>query len=257
MMFELTAFAVASSRAAIRRSHPDLAPLDHARLFAELLFGPSYSARVRQPPTIEGVMAIPSAILPIARTFVELHIPYYIGGSIASSAYSLPRTTYDVDVVADMHAHHVAPFVAALIADYYVDRGAILDALGHRSSFNMTHHATGINIDVFIPAGRPFDRVQFERVQAHVLPGAAEPVNLASPEDVILNKLAWYVLGNYVSDQQWRDVQALLRVQADALDLSYLRQWAAALDLGTLLDYALRGERPPRPGEGARQQRFW
>jgi hypothetical protein len=57
-------------------------------------------------------------------------------------------------------------------------------------------------------------------------------------------------------NQQWRDVQAVLRVQAGALDLQDLRYWAARLDLSALLDAALRGERPPRPGEGPRQQMF-
>jgi hypothetical protein len=48
------------------------------------------------------------------------------------------------------------------------------------------------------------------------------------------------VLGNYVSDQQWRDVQAVLRVQAGALDLQDLRHRAATRDLSALLDAALR-----------------
>jgi hypothetical protein len=81
-------------------------------------------------------------------------------------------------------------------------------------------------------------------VQAHTLPGTEQPVNLASPEDVILNKPAWYVLGNQVSDQQWRDVQAIIRVQGTALDQPYLQTWATALDLGDLPAAALRGERP-------------
>jgi hypothetical protein len=59
-----------------------------------------------------------------------------------------------------------------------------------------------------------------------------------------LNKLAWFEMGNRVSDQQWRDIQSILRVQGDALDLAYLRQWALDLGLGALLDLALRGERP-------------
>jgi hypothetical protein len=139
-----------------------------------------------------------------------------------------------------------------------VDSSAISDAITHRSSFNMTHQATGINIDVFIPQGRPFDRVQFTRVQAHVLPGADQPVNLASPEDVLLNKLAWYESGNRVSDQQWRDIQSIIRVQAAALDQPYLRRWAADLNLSALLEAALRGERPPThpPGDPHQQRMF-
>ena len=254
---ELTAFIMAAARAGIRRAHPHLDALAQARLLAAVQFGDEYAARVQQPPTIEGSMSIPAAILPVVRSFQQLNILYFVGGSIASSAYGMPRSTYDVDMVADMRPQHVAPFVAALEGDYYVDRSAILDALVHQSSFNMLHHATGINIDIFASKGRPYDAEQFRRAQATTLPGAIEPVYLASPEDVILNKLAWYELGNQVSDQQWRDVQGMLRVQGQALDYNYLRHWAAILGLSALLDYALRGERPPRPNDEPQQRRLF
>jgi len=258
LMFDLSAFALAASRDAIRRAHPHLDSLAQAQFLAALQFGTTHAAQIQRAPSVEGAMSIPAAILPVITTFIGLRIPYYIGGSVASSAYSLPRTTYDVDMVADMRSRHVSPFGAALTSEYYVDSSAIFDAITHRSSFNMTHQATGINIDVFIPHGRPFDRVQFTRVQAHVLPGADQPVNLASPEDVLLNKLAWYELGNRVSDQQWRDIQSIIRVQAAALDQPYLRRWAADLNLSALLEAALRGERPPThpPGDPHQQRMF-
>lgn len=182
LMFEHAAFTLASSRSAIARAHPHLDALEQTRFLATLQFGEAYAARIQHAPTIEGAMAIPNAIAPVVQIFNDLHIPYFIGGSIASSAYSLPRSTYDVDMVAAMQPQHVAPFVAALQAAYYVEREAVLDALAQRSSFNMLHHATGINIDVFIPQNRPYDAVQFSRAQIHTLPGASEPVNLASPE---------------------------------------------------------------------------
>jgi hypothetical protein len=257
LMFDLSAFALAAARAAIRRAHAHLDSLAQARLLAELQFGSARAAQVLRAPTVEGAMSIPAAILPVIAAYDQLRIPYYIAGSVASSAYSLPRTTYDVDMVADMQPHYVAPFVAALSGEYYVDRGAVLDAIAQHASFNMTHQATGINIDVFIPKDHPFDRIQFSRVQAHVLPGADQPVNLASPEDVLLNKLIWYELGNRVSDQQWRDTQAIVRVQADALDTAYLRHWAGLLGLAELLAAALRGERPPASGDDPRQQRMF
>jgi hypothetical protein len=59
------------------------------------------------------------------------------------------------------------------------------------------------------------------------------------------------------SDAAWRYVQAILRVQADALDQAYLRRWAAELSVGDLLEVALRGERPPAPGADPRQQRLF
>ena len=258
LTLDLIAFALAVSRDAIRRAHPDLSPLEHARLLAALLFGAERAVQVQRAPQLEGIVAIPSAILPVVHVFEQLQVPYYISGFIASSAYSLPRTTYDVDMVAALQPRHVAAFVNALAEEYYVDHSAILDAIVHHGSFNMTHQATGINIDVFIPAGRPFDREQFARVRANLLPGADQAVNLAAPEDVLLNKLAWYELGNRVSDQQWRDVQGILRVQGEALDLDYLRRWATDLNLSELLEAALRGERPPAaPPDEPHQQRLF
>jgi len=237
IVFDLTAFVFASAHTAIRRAHPDLNPLEHARLAAALWFGPEYAPRVQHPPTMEGSMSIPAALLPIARVFQQLQIAYYVGGSIASTAYSLPRSTYDIDIAAALQPRHVAPFVAALAADYYIDRGAVLDAIARaEASFNITHHATGINIDIFATADRPFDRSRYRRAQEHLLPGATEPIKLASPEDMVLNKLLWYWQDAIEREKQWRDAQAIIRVQGPTLDQRYLSEWATALKISALLD---------------------
>jgi hypothetical protein len=78
---------------------------------------------------------------------------------------------------------------------------------------------------------------------------------VASAEDTVLAKLEWYELAP--SDRQWRDVQAILRVQGDALDHAYLHQWATALAITDLLEHALKGQQPPRPGDDPRQQRLF
>ena len=65
------------------------------------------------------------------------------------------------------------------------------------------------------------------------------PVYLASPEDTILAKLDWYRLGSGVSDRQWGDVLGVIKVQAENLDMAYLRRWAAELLLSDLLERAL------------------
>ena len=250
--FDLTAFAVALAHDGLRRARPELNDLEHARLAASLWFGPDYAARICQPPTIEGAMSIPSALLPVVHVLQQFSIPYYVGGSIASTAYSLPRATYDIDLAAAIEPRHVAPFVAALEADYYVERETILDAIAHaEASFNITHQATGINIDIFVTADRPFDRSRYRRAQEHMLPGTSEPILLASPEDMVLNKLLWYWQDRIASERQWRDAQSIIRVQSDALDRHYLREWAADLAIGSLLDTALRGDPPPQQDGGA------
>jgi hypothetical protein len=55
----------------------------------------------------------------------------------------------------------------------------------------------------------------------------------------VLAKLQWYRDGGGVSDRQWRDVLGVLKVQAEALDRAYLRDWAQRLDLTELLRRAL------------------
>jgi hypothetical protein len=97
-----------------------------------------------------------------------------------------------------------------------------------------------------------FARSQFERRIRRDI-GMTEPleVALATPEDTILAKLDWYRQGGEVSDRQWRDVLGVLKVQAEALDLAYLRQWATRLRLADLLVRALDDSGMSGPGSEA------
>ena len=45
------------------------------------------------------------AIIPIVDVLETLQIPYYLGGSAASIAHGVPRTTMDVDMVIDLNLH--------------------------------------------------------------------------------------------------------------------------------------------------------
>ena len=39
---------------------------------------------------------------PVIDAFEQIGIHYYIAGSVASSAYGIPRMTADIDVIADL-----------------------------------------------------------------------------------------------------------------------------------------------------------
>jgi hypothetical protein len=184
------------------------------------------------------------ALKPVVEALEQLGVAYHIGGSVASSVYGIPRTTLDVDLVADLEPEHVQPLVDGLQESYYLDRDMVSNAIQRRAFFNVIHYATMIKIVVFIPKQQSFDQIEFQRVHKETL---EEPVNttdayqfyLASPEDVILRKLDWYKSGGGVSERQWNDVLGVLKVQATALGHAYLRQWAAHLGLEELLDQAM------------------
>ena len=60
-----------------------------------------------------------------------------------------------------------------------------------------------------------------------------------SPEDTILAKLFWVKISP--SERQMQDVTGIVKVQGDALDRTYLRQWANRLDIEQLLIRVLPG----------------
>lgn len=190
-------------------------------------------------------MPPPDALIAVGHVIAvleQLQVPYYLGGSIASSAYGVARATLDVDLVARLTLEHVAPFVEILEPDYYVNAAMISDAIRRQSCFNVIHMATMFKVDVFAVKSRAYDRVALERIRKDTL-DLENPDNqlyLASPEDVILNKLEWFRLGDEVSERQWQDVIGVLAVQGSLLDREYLSLWARELGIGDLLERAWR-----------------
>jgi len=175
----------------------------------------------------------------VIECFEKLGIAYYIGGSVASSAYGIARATMDVDLVAKVEMHHAGNLVKALEKDYYIDADMITDAIHRRASFNLIHLETMLKIDVFIAKAGLYDSEAFDRRQPDTLDEEnPRKFYLSSPEDIILNKLQWYQKGGSVSEQQWKDVLGVLKVQAVKLDLEYLKYWASRLNLSDLLNRA-------------------
>ncbi len=61
---------------------------------------------------------IQAALTPVVEALEQLGVRYLISGSIASSAYGVPRSTLDVDLVAELQPEHVRPLVERLSQAY-------------------------------------------------------------------------------------------------------------------------------------------
>ena len=185
-----------------------------------------------------------AALQPVADSLDALGVTFYLGGSLASSAHGVARASLDADVIADLAAEHVDPLVVRLQPDYYIPVDRLRRAVIARSSCNFIHLATMFKIDLFVSKRRPFDREAAARARPHPLGGGAgaREFPIASPEDTVLAKLEWFRLGGESSERQWWDIVGVLKVTRDA-DVAYLREWAASLDVGDLLDRALADAR--------------
>ncbi len=178
--------------------------------------------------------------LEIAEILVDLGVEYLVGGSIASSLHGHPRSTQDIDVVADLRPEHVAPLCAALDGRFYFDEPAIQEAVDRRSTFNVIHLRTLFKVDVFVARDDVPTRRELQRRQTYTLDlDPPEDILVASPEDIVVQKLHWYRLGDHVSDRQWSDAMNVLRVRGKEMDLDYMRDLAVHMGVADLLERAL------------------
>jgi hypothetical protein len=177
--------------------------------------------------------------LQVVEVLDELGIRYELGGSLASSLHGVPRQTRDVDLVVDLPMSAVAPLVARLEKDFYVDADSARRAVNRRASFNLVHFASALKIDLFVQGTGVFDRIEFERRSPHSVGDLSRSIMVSSAEDIVLRKLRWYRIGGEVSDRQWSDVQGVLKAQGERLDRDYLARWAENLEIDDLLERAL------------------
>lgn len=233
------------SRRAIKRANPTLNDGELDRLFVGYLYGSDLANRLdhylnKKPQKAMKQAEIIAAAYPVAKAFDELGILYYIGGSVASSVYGMPRATQDVDMVSDLKPQQISPLVEKLSSAYYIDKDMILEAINRNSSFNLIHLDTMIKIDVFMCKDEAYHRSAFQRRREDTLDAEDNVLKfyIASYEDIILSQLDLFRMGSQISEQQWRDIQGVLKIQKDSLDIDYLFTWAKDLGLNQLLKKA-------------------
>lgn len=163
--------------------------------------------------------------------FTDLEILYYVIGGVASTTYGEPRLTINLDVVINLSGADLYPLVAALEADGFYVSGVDDAVSGCMKTLQITDQTTIERADLVIAGNETWEAVKFSRRQL------INQFYLASPEDVILNKLRW---GQHSqSEKQWRDVLGVLKVQGTKLDFVYLQEWAERLGLTDDLNRAM------------------
>lgn len=178
--------------------------------------------------------------LAVARVLDEQGVRWFLGGSLVSSLYGIPRATLDADLVADLRLAHVKPLLRELGQEWYLDEDAIREAIQQRRSFNLINFGSAMKVDIFVPKLRRFESGQFARATRMAVAERGEiTVPVCSVEDIVAAKLEWFRLGGEVSERQWGDIIGVLRNCSERLNRELLRESAAELGIADLLTKAL------------------
>lgn len=177
--------------------------------------------------------------LRVAAALDAAGVEYLVGGSMASSMAGEPRTTLDIDLVVRMKEAHVARLVQELGEEFHADPKSLQRAAREGTSANLLHLSSAVKVDLFVLGPSLFEQGQMRRRrQVKVASNPDRFLFAYTPEDIVLQKLRWYRMGNEVSDRQWRDVLSVLWNRALTIDHEYLRQGAVALGVEDLLSRA-------------------
>lgn len=167
------------------------------------------------------------------RTLDAACIEYMVTGSIVSSLQGEPRSTHDVDVIIAIQPHHIDAILDAFARPrFYVDRGAIQEAMQTRGVFNVIDTQDGDKIDFWMLTDSEFDNTRFTRRYGEDVFGIR--MNVSSPEDTILAKLNWAKISGG-GERYIRDALGVYQVQEPSLDAAYLDEWAIRLGIEDLL----------------------
>lgn len=163
----------------------------------------------------------------IATALNERKIPYMLSGSLAMSAYTIPRMTRDIDIVIDLGTDNIESFLEIFSSNFYFSRLSIEEEIRRKGMFNVIDHRSGYKIDFVIKKNSPYRQAEFERKRRSEIFGFE--TWLVSAEDLILSKLIW--IQELQSEKQIEDIKNLL--ENKTLDSIYIKKWIADLNLQT------------------------
>jgi hypothetical protein len=169
-------------------------------------------------------------------------IAFMLSGSHASSMQGSPRSTHDVDIVADIAVNQAATLVASFPEPrFYVSEDAVKEAVQRKSMFNILLSAEGDKADIWLLKDEPYDRMRFSRRRVVEHQGMKLPVS--SPEDTILAKLKW-AKDSGGSEKHITDAIHVYELQHKVLDVKYMDVWAGFLNLKDLLERVRKESSP-------------
>lgn len=162
-----------------------------------------------------------SVLKSVVQELNDLKWSYFLIGSFAVSYYGRPRATHDIDIKVVIPLKEIKAIENRFSKHFYVSEEGILDALHHKTMFNLIHHETGTKVDFWILGDDSFDQERLQRRKIVNLFGL--PTAITTAEDLIVIKLKWYRESE--SDKHLNDAISILEIQENKLDTEYIQKW--------------------------------
>jgi hypothetical protein len=157
-------------------------------------------------------------IRPVRCTLEDLHVPYYLGGSIASSHHGMQQLAQDIDLVVDLGEQTLPSLFEALGQHYLFNEGEARRAVRARTSFPLIHLDSLMKIDVVLPKPEAFETFMRQLIRCSTLDERSPPIPLASATEMLLFKVQRYQqdersrTDGMQDDAEWNDILGMLKV---------------------------------------------
>lgn len=154
-------------------------------------------------------------------------IPYMLSGSLALNVYTIPRMSYDIDIVIELHEENQSEFMKIFGNDFYINPDTVQEETKRHGMFNAIDFVSGFKIDFIVRKESDFRKCEFDRRKKEKITDFE--VWIVSPEDLIISKIEW--IQKIYSDKQINDIENLLTVPD--IDMKYIKDWCKILNLQT------------------------
>jgi hypothetical protein len=144
-------------------------------------------------------------------------IAYLLAGSFSSNFYGIPRSTKDADFVVELQGGVGDDFLRLLGNDFEADPQLSFETNTGTYRQLLQHTTSPFKVEMFMLSKDPHDQARFQRRVA--VSAYGRRIWLPTAEDVIIMKVRW------ARSRDQDDVRAVLSVQGEHLDWSYIKNW--------------------------------
>ncbi|WP_201361733.1 hypothetical protein [Dictyobacter formicarum] len=236
-----------------QQHHPDASMQEAAVHYVASAYGDHFAQLVQEQLirqehwTVQPVDLL-AVLEPILSVFDSTEVPWYLGGSLASSLHGMQQLAQDIDIVIHPRSFTFSDEklwnetrVALLKEHYVIDE----EAMHQGQSVSLLHLDSLMKVDVIISQREAFDLAMAQYTEMHLLEEQHAVLPVASAVEMILWKLVRYHTDKIMrhdgmeDDAGWNDILGMLKVQGLRLNISLLEQWAERLAMSKLLEQAL------------------